>query len=101
MGRDFTLVSSASTSVDADSELFLKYGDHCNRVLYIEYGFVLPLDDDPGSKRVYEVNVDDIVEGLFMEKGEVGMWMKEVLVLENYWEYVSAVLIFLSDDFEY
>lgn len=91
--RDLSLLSPADTCIDEDSELFLKYGAHCNRVLFVEYGFVLPIlnaSDEliPESQHVLEVNVDDIVEGLFKREGEAGVWMKEVLELENYWGYV-------------
>jgi len=84
MDRDFTLLSP-HIFVDPDDELFLKYGDHCNRVLFVDYGFVIPLDFSAESKRVYEVNVDDILEDLIMEKGPVGTWMKEILQSEDYW----------------
>ncbi|KAJ4487977.1 SET domain-containing protein [Lentinula aciculospora] len=82
---DLSLLSPSDSPIDADCELYLKYGGHCNRVLFAEYGFVLPLDLIPKDERVLEVNVDDIVETLFLEKGETGAWMKDVLVLENYW----------------
>ncbi|KAJ3896505.1 hypothetical protein GG344DRAFT_36468 [Lentinula edodes] len=83
--RDFSLLSPSDSSVDADSELHLQYGAHCNRVLFIEYGFVLSPDSIPEDQRTLEVNVDDIVEALVVEKGETGVWMKSVLVLDNYW----------------
>ncbi|KAJ3814270.1 SET domain-containing protein [Lentinula aff. lateritia] len=83
--RDFSLLSPSDSSVDADSELHLQYGAHCNRVLFIEYGFVLSLNSIPEDQRTLEVNVDDIVEALVVEKGETGVWMKSVLILDNYW----------------
>ncbi|KAJ3936859.1 MAG: hypothetical protein NXY57DRAFT_82908 [Lentinula lateritia] len=83
--RDFSLLSPSDSSVDADSELHLQYGAHCNRVLFIEYGFVLSADSIPEDQRTLEVNVDDIVEALVVEKGETGVWIKSVLVSDSYW----------------
>ncbi|KAJ3752470.1 SET domain-containing protein [Lentinula raphanica] len=83
--RDFPLISPSQTSVDTDTELYLKYGAHCNRVLFVEYGFVLPIDSIPETHRALEVNVDDIVDALLVDKGETGSWLKEILTLENYW----------------
>ncbi|KAE9400810.1 SET domain-containing protein [Gymnopus androsaceus JB14] len=83
--RDFSLLSPSDTCINANSELYLKYGAHCNRVLFVEYGFVLTADSIPKNQQVLEVNIDDIVEGLIEEKGEAGAWMKEVLESENYW----------------
>ncbi|KAJ3744654.1 hypothetical protein DFH05DRAFT_1490268 [Lentinula detonsa] len=85
MYRNFSLLSPSESSVDADSELHLKYGAHCNRVLFVEYGFVLSMDSIPEDQRALEVNVDGIVEAFFDEKGETGAWMKGVLSSENYW----------------
>ncbi|KAJ3779332.1 SET domain-containing protein [Lentinula raphanica] len=83
--RDFSLISPSQTSVDTDTELYLEYGAHCNRVLFVEYGFVLPIDSIPETHRALEVNVDDIVDAFLVDKGETGSWLKEILTLENYW----------------
>ncbi|KIK59906.1 hypothetical protein GYMLUDRAFT_261879 [Collybiopsis luxurians FD-317 M1] len=78
-------VLSPDTSVDAESELYLKYGSHCNRVLFAEYGFVLDPASIPEDQRVLEVKVDDLVQDYISKKGESGLWMKEILETENYW----------------
>ncbi|KAJ3725976.1 hypothetical protein C8R42DRAFT_718227 [Lentinula raphanica] len=89
--RDFSLISPSQTSVDTDTELYLKYGAHCNRVLFVEYGFVLPIDSIPETHRALEVNVDDIVDAFLVDKGETGSWLKEILTSENYWRYIPHV----------
>jgi hypothetical protein len=81
----FVVSSPENKAVSADEELFLTYGAHCNRVLFVEYGFVLRPTSERWDNCIVEVQVDDIVEELFRQKDSVGTWMIEVLKTENYW----------------
>ena len=59
---------------------------HANRTLFAEYGFVNVFDwDDVPKNFQAEVEVDSYVEALFERKGELGSFMKNVLVEEGYW----------------
>ncbi|KAK7054916.1 hypothetical protein VNI00_003379 [Paramarasmius palmivorus] len=78
----FTLFGPADVGTKANEELFLRYGAHCNRVLFIEYGFILPEAEQPSR----EIEVDDLVEILFRDRGDAGTWAKEVLDENNYWK---------------
>ncbi|KAL0581758.1 hypothetical protein V5O48_000340 [Marasmius crinis-equi] len=80
----FTLRAPADVATEPDNELFLKYGSHCNRVLFVEYGFVLPHSET--EQTPYEVGVDDMVEAMFQEKGDLGLWAKSMLETEGYWQ---------------
>ncbi|KAF5365607.1 hypothetical protein D9758_003298 [Tetrapyrgos nigripes] len=92
-GAVFSVLSPRNMSVSADEEIFLTYGAHCNRNLFVEYGFVLHPLSESWDNCVVEVEVDDIVEELFRQKGSVGTWMMEILRTENYWRWVR-----ISDD---
>lgn len=67
--------------------MFLQYGKHSNRVLFVEYGFVNTFSkkDIVDGQFDGEVNVQDLVEELFHARDAVGEWMKTVLVEEGYW----------------
>ncbi|EEB95384.1 hypothetical protein MPER_05656, partial [Moniliophthora perniciosa FA553] len=78
----FKLLSPADVKTQAGDELYLRYGAHCNRLLFAEYGFVLPEADQPSL----EVEVDDIVEILFGERGKAGVWGRGILNDRNYWK---------------
>ena len=77
-GNDFSLLSPPVSATYPNTELFLKYGSHPNSTLFTEYGFV-------GSSDEGEVILDCAVEALFKSKGDVGLWMKQVLLAEKYW----------------
>jgi hypothetical protein len=71
-------------------EIYLCYGPHVNRTLFVEYGFInelleptTALDELNG-----EVDVQDILERLFEDRGALGTWMKSVLEDNGYWGYV-------------
>ncbi|ETW85942.1 hypothetical protein HETIRDRAFT_43837 [Heterobasidion irregulare TC 32-1] len=85
-GSDLTCVTCA-VDVAGDQELFLTYGAHPNRTLFVEYGFVNEVEDADLVSGNYagEVNLDDIVEDLFSRRGAVGVWMKDVLEQRGYW----------------
>ncbi|KAF7793000.1 hypothetical protein EIP86_004105 [Pleurotus ostreatoroseus] len=84
---DYAFLSSRETQIAKDEELFLKYGSHPNRTLFIEYGFVNPWKEGEcaSGEFIGEVDLQDVVEALFEEKGAMGAWMKEVLQQEGYW----------------
>lgn len=77
-GHDFTLLSPSVSATSPDAELFLKYGSHANSTLFTEYGFV-----DRTSEG--EIMLDCVVESLFKLRGDVGLWMKDILNAERYW----------------
>lgn len=85
----FTLLSPAHGTVEANQELYLTYGAHANRKLFVEYGFANALIANPDSRdaSLWEVDVQDMVEHLFLTRGTVGAWMKEILTKEGYWGY--------------
>ena len=76
-----------AVDVAGDQELFLTYGAHPNRTLFVEYGFVNEVEDADLVSGNYagEVNLDDIVEDMFSRRGAVGAWMKYVLERQGYW----------------
>lgn len=61
-------------------EVYLRYGSHSNITLFTEYGFV-EKDAFGGG----QLDVSDIIESLFHEKGPLGEWMKATLEAANYW----------------
>jgi hypothetical protein len=77
-GHDFTLLSPSASVTSPDAQLFLKYGSHPNSTLFTEYGFVEPTHEG-------EVILDSTIETLFKLRGQVGLWMKDVLIAERYW----------------
>ncbi|TFK42601.1 hypothetical protein BDQ12DRAFT_676474 [Crucibulum laeve] len=86
-GENFTLISPASTATTSGEELYLKYGSHANKTLFVEYGFVdtfsrMSLLDgsSPG-----EVDVQYVTEGHFKKRGKLGEWMEDRLREEGYW----------------
>ena len=66
-------------SAEAGEELFLRYGKHSNRTLFVQYGFV-----DSSLEKEGEVDVADILEDIFRSKGDVGSWLMGVLEEEGY-----------------
>ncbi|CAA7271714.1 unnamed protein product [Cyclocybe aegerita] len=84
-GDNFTLCSP-SVHVVAGQELFLKYGAHAKSTLFVEYGFVDVVDwEAPEEETGGEIEVDTYVETLFDQRGELGLWMKDILAKEGYW----------------
>lgn len=68
-------------------EIFLYYGAHSNRTLFIEYAFVNELPDKTASAEDFngEVDIVDIVGALFQRKGTVGVQMRTILQDKEYW----------------
>jgi hypothetical protein len=85
-GEDFVLLSPSTSTVVAGEQVFLRYGMHANSTLFTEYGFVNVVDwhNLPESFSA-EVEIDSYVEALFERRGEVGSFMKDVLLEEGYW----------------
>lgn len=86
-GEAFGLRVPLGLSVKAGDELFLQYGKHANRTLFVEYGFVNPFAvlQITDGEFAGEVDVQDLVEDIFRSRAAVGEWMREVLVNEGYW----------------
>lgn len=89
--RDLAFLSPRGC-LQENEEVYLCYGAHANRTLFVEYGFVNALPKNPSSSDDFngEIDVQDIVEHLFEEKGEEGSWMREVLEDRGYWGYVTG-----------
>ncbi|THU90710.1 SET domain-containing protein, partial [Dendrothele bispora CBS 962.96] len=79
-------VLSSPVGVETGEEVFLTYGAHCNRTLFVEYGFVLHPSSQKWEDCVVEVLVDDIAEELYQKKESVGAWMMDILQTEKYWK---------------
>lgn len=78
---------SPRDALQAGEEVFLCYGAHANRTLFVEYGFANELPESAAESDEYngEVDVQDIVERLFEDKGTLGLWMKSTLEDNGYW----------------
>jgi hypothetical protein len=87
LGEPFALLAPAGQKVQAGDELFLQYGKHSNRSLFVEYGFVNHFADGDIAEGRFEgdVNLQDIMEELFQSRGPVGEWMTTILREEGYW----------------
>jgi hypothetical protein len=92
-GEPFSLVTPAGASIEAGEEVFFQYGRHSNSTLFVEYGFVNDYTAEQVATGDFEADADvqDLMEALFAERGEVGTWMRGVLEQEGYWGQVSGV----------
>ncbi|KAF7304868.1 SET domain-containing protein [Mycena kentingensis (nom. inval.)] len=77
LGDPLTLLSPPIWT-NCGEELFLTYGAHSNRTLYVEYGFVVAADDARA-----EIDVQDLVEPLFL--GDDGTRKRQILTDAGYW----------------
>ncbi|KAG1875332.1 hypothetical protein C8R48DRAFT_592360 [Suillus tomentosus] len=79
----FRFLSPADASVQEGEEIFLAYGAHPNRTLFVEYGFV---NESLGNVEIAdgEVDVQDVVESLILDH-KSGVFVKSVLEDEGYW----------------
>jgi ribosomal lysine N-methyltransferase 2 len=77
-----TFFSPSASFLKKGDEVYLRYGPHSSTTLFTEYGFV---ERDPLHGG--QVDVSDILESLFHEKGPLGDWMKTTLQAKNYWGY--------------
>ena len=82
-------MASGKTPVRKDTELFLRYGGHANRTLFVEYGFVNMWNETECYEGKFngEADVQNIMEDLFASKGGVGRAMRQILEEEGYWGY--------------
>ncbi|KAH7916069.1 hypothetical protein BJ138DRAFT_1140602 [Hygrophoropsis aurantiaca] len=90
LGDDFSFISPGDATIKAGEELYLTYGSHSNRTLFVEYGFVNQNFEDAVSKMNCEeaegeVHVQDIVEQLISPDTPFGSIIKNVLCDEGYW----------------
>ncbi|KAI0341678.1 SET domain-containing protein [Trametopsis cervina] len=87
LGGDYMFLSTSERSIQTGEELFLKYGEHSNAKLFVEYGFVngWSKGDCQRGGFVGEVNLKYVVEEIFEKRGAVGAWMRSVLEEEGYW----------------
>lgn len=85
-GENFVLLSPSTSTVVAGEQLFLRYGMHANSTLFADYGFVNVVDwhNLPESFPA-EVEIDSFLEPLFERRGELGAFMKKILLEEGYW----------------
>ncbi|KAF9564668.1 SET domain-containing protein [Agrocybe pediades] len=84
-GDNFVLLSP-DVQTAGGQELMLRYGVHSNATLFAEYGFVDERSSQGASEmREGETEVIQAIEKLFINRGNVGAWMKQVLVDEGYW----------------
>lgn len=75
-----TFYSPATSALQKDAEIYLKYGSHSNVTLFTEYGFV-----EKGSPNGGQVDVEDIIEARFQALGDLGNWMRSLLEGTNFW----------------
>ena len=83
----FVFYGPSEEPVQQGQQLYLRYGAHSNAFLFTEYGFVNEVIDDAITNNTYagEVDVQELVEGVFAEKGSLGIRLKEILMDEGYW----------------
>jgi hypothetical protein len=96
LGGEYMFLSSSETPIRKDDELFLRYGGHANRTLFIEYGFVKLWKEGDCRNGSFsgEVDVQNIVEELFSSKGSIGQSMKKLLEEVGYWGY-NCILVYI------
>ncbi|KXN82099.1 Ribosomal N-lysine methyltransferase set11 [Leucoagaricus sp. SymC.cos] len=84
-GDDFALLSPKDKTLFPGEEVFLKYGAHSNRTLFTEYGFVNELDPDALEQLDCEADITWRMLRFFAKRGNIGVWMEELLRSANYW----------------
>jgi hypothetical protein len=93
-GENFVLLPPSTSTVASGEELFLRYGMHTNSTLFTEYGFVNVVDwDDLPESFPAEAEIDSYLEALFEQRGELGSFMKNILLEEGYWRSLFRNLI--------
>jgi hypothetical protein len=82
---DMTFVCHAE-NLEYDQEIFITYGQHPQRKLFVEYGFV---NDETNvfseSAAEGEVDLQDLIELLFLEAGENRLYLENLLSTNGYW----------------
>ena len=85
--KHFTFLSSGSVN-SSGVELFLRYGGHSNKTLFVEYGFI----DERADPSLIEVDVADVVESLMDKRGTMGDGLRRILEEERFLGYVCSDL---------
>ena len=100
---DYTFKSCADATVEAGQQLYLRYGGHSNRTLFVEYGFVNRFGPEAITRGEFhgEVDVQDLVEeciqtlrptnGGRREASAYRQWLMDTLEEEGYWGYCVHV----------
>ncbi|GLB34973.1 putative SET domain-containing protein [Lyophyllum shimeji] len=85
--REFTVLSPSDTTTKPGDEVYLTYGAHSNKTLFVEYGFVNEISNEILLRGDVhgESDVDDSIGCLFKARGKLGTWLQEVLTREGYW----------------
>ena len=80
---DFTFLSPRDV-IQVGEEVYLNYGAHANRTLFVEYGFVNTVSEITvlEEEQNGEIDVQDIIEQLFKAPNQ---WMKDILIEKGYW----------------
>jgi hypothetical protein len=79
--------SSLSKTTEADFEVYLKYGSHCDLTLFVEYGFVNRVGIQSGAAG--EVDIQDIVEEILDQDSDSRRWKQRLLEEQGYWGYAQ------------
>ncbi|EGO18582.1 hypothetical protein SERLADRAFT_454156 [Serpula lacrymans var. lacrymans S7.9] len=82
-GEDLAFLSPSDAILSAGEELYLTYGAHSNRTLFVEYGFVIDIIDD--DKFHGEIDVQDVLEGVLQVTPSDYLVTKNILEEEGYW----------------
>ena len=92
LGDDYVFLASSEVPIHKDDELFLRYGGHSNRKLFVEYGFVNVWTPHQCESGMFsgEVDVQDGVQGLLAGQGDLGDRVRDILEQEGYWGYSSS-----------
>lgn len=83
--RSMTFISPAEVPLKADEQVYLKYGSHSNRILFSEYGFLLPITAEAMRRGEMdgELDIFDFLQALFSRTNLD--FLKGTLEVENYW----------------
>ncbi|KIJ69446.1 hypothetical protein HYDPIDRAFT_106062 [Hydnomerulius pinastri MD-312] len=84
IGDGFKFLSPDNATIREGDEIYLTYGSHSNKTLFVEYGFVNDIPKDI-PRITGEVDVQDILEEIVSENPRLGGVVKDVLVTEGYW----------------
>jgi hypothetical protein len=89
LGDDFAFLASEKVPIGVGKEIYLTYGDHSNRTLFVEYGFINNVSSECIRSGEYpgEIDAQQVIEELFDDKADIGAWMKVVIQDEGYWGY--------------
>ncbi|GBE82304.1 hypothetical protein BKA93DRAFT_760434 [Sparassis latifolia] len=82
--RNLTFV--CSSDIVEGQQLFLRYGGHPNRTLFVNYGFLDNFPPNAGAIGEFSADIDlqDVMEKLFSES-RFQSWIRQELEDEGYW----------------